>query len=63
MASWRANPYEEDLCKMFNVSRATVRTAVMELVRQGYLKRQQGKGTFIYRNIGSDGITMLTSLP
>jgi len=55
-------PTEEDLCRMFNVSRATVRTAVMELVRQGYLKRQQGKGTFIFRNIGSEGLTMLTSL-
>jgi len=36
-------PTEEDLCKIFNVSRATVRNAVMELVRQGYLKRQQAK--------------------
>ena len=36
-------PTEEDLCNMFNVSRATVRTAVLELVRQGYLKRQQGR--------------------
>jgi DNA-binding GntR family transcriptional regulator len=55
-------PTEEDLCKMFNVSRATVRTAVLELVRQGYLKRQQGKGTFIFRNVISEGLTMLTSL-
>jgi GntR family transcriptional regulator len=55
-------PTEEELCKTFNVSRATVRTAVMELVRQGYLKRQQGKGTFIFRNVGSEGLTMLTSL-
>ena len=55
-------PTEEDLCKMFNVSRITVRTAVTELVRQGYLKRQQGKGTFIFRNIVSEGPTMITSL-
>ena len=55
-------PTEDDLCKMFNVSRITVRTALMELVRQGYLKRQQGKGTFIFRNIVSDSPTMLTSL-
>jgi GntR family transcriptional regulator len=46
---------------MFNVSRATVRTAVLELVRQGYLKRQQGKGTFIYRNAVSGGLTMLAN--
>jgi GntR family transcriptional regulator len=55
-------PTEEELCKMFNVSRATVRTAVLELARQGYLKRQQGKGTFIYKSTVSDGLTMLTNL-
>ena len=55
-------PTEEDLCRMFSVSRATVRTAVMELVRQGYLKRQQGKGTFIFRNAVSEGLAMITSL-
>jgi len=54
-------PTEEDLCNMFSVSRATVRTAVLELVRHGYLKRQQGKGTFIYRNTISNGISMLTN--
>lgn len=51
-------PTEGDLCKMFSVSRATVRTAVLELTRQGYLKRQQGKGTFITRNTFSEGFPM-----
>jgi len=55
-------PTEEELCNTFSVSRATVRTAVLELVRQGYLKRQQGKGTFIYKNIISEGLPMLTNL-
>jgi GntR family transcriptional regulator len=54
-------PTEEDICKMFNVSRSTVRTAVLELVREGYLKRQQGKGTFIHKNTVSEGLTMLTN--
>jgi len=55
-------PTEEGLCTMFNVSRATVRTSVLELVRQGYLMRQQGKGTFVYKNIVSDGLAMMTNL-
>jgi DNA-binding GntR family transcriptional regulator len=55
-------PTEEELCNTFSVSRATVRTAVLELVRQGYLKRQQGKGTFIHKNIISEGLPMLTNL-
>jgi DNA-binding GntR family transcriptional regulator len=55
-------PTEEEICKIFNVSRATVRTAVMELVREGYLKRQQGKGTFIYKNAVSEGLSMLTDV-
>lgn len=54
-------PTEEDLCNSFNVSRATVRTAVLELVRQGYLKRQQGKGTFVFKNVVSEGLTMMTN--
>lgn len=55
-------PTEEQLCKMFNVSRATVRTAIIELVRQGYLKRQPGKGTFINKKVISEGLLMLTNL-
>lgn len=55
-------PTEEQLCKMFNVSRATVRTAIIELVRQGYLRRQPGKGTFINKKIISEGLVMLTNL-
>lgn len=53
-------PTEDQLCKMFNVSRATVRNAVLELVRQGYLIRQQGKGTFVSTNYISEGLIMTT---
>ena len=54
-------PTEDELCKTYNVSRATVRNAVLELSRQGYLKRQQGKGTFIIKDAVRDGLTMLTN--
>ncbi|GAB5046558.1 GntR family transcriptional regulator [Thermodesulfovibrio sp. TK110] len=53
-------PTEEQLCKMFNVSRATVRNAILELVRQGYLTRQQGKGTFVSSSYISEGLIMTT---
>jgi DNA-binding GntR family transcriptional regulator len=51
-------PTEQELCTMFNVSRATVRSAVIELVHLGYLKRYQGKGTFVSRNTMHEGLTM-----
>jgi GntR family transcriptional regulator len=54
-------PTEEDLCRIYEVSKATVRLAVLELVRQGYLMRQQGKGTFVCKRVIPEGLTMLTS--
>src|SRR5690625_7495529 len=38
---------ELDLCKSFDVSRTTVRTALNQLTIEGYLVRQQGRGTFV----------------
>ncbi|WP_152655741.1 GntR family transcriptional regulator [Oceanobacillus sp. CFH 90083] len=40
-------PPELELCKSFNVSRTTVRTALNQLTLEGYLVRQQGRGTFV----------------
>lgn len=54
-------PTEEDLCKTYEVSKATVRLAVSELVRQGYLRRQQGKGTFVCKRVIPEGLSMFTS--
>lgn len=54
-------PTEEDLCRVYEVSKATVRIAVAELVRQGYLWRQQGKGTFVCKRVIPEGLAMTTS--
>lgn len=40
-------PTENELCKTFNVSRTTVRTALNQLTMEGYLVRKQGKGTYV----------------
>lgn len=55
-------PSEDELCKIFDVSKATVRLAIYELVRAGYLKRQQGRGTFVTYSGAHFGITMKTRL-
>ncbi len=40
-------PTEPQLCEMFDVSRITVRKAIDNLCREGWLVRQQGRGTFV----------------
>ncbi|MBS1233046.1 MAG: transcriptional regulator [Nitrospirae bacterium] len=55
-------PPEDELCRIYDVSKVTVREAIHELVRQGYLKRQQGKGTFVTYAIPHPGILMKVRL-
>jgi len=42
-------PTEREICEAYKVSRITVRRAIAELVREGYLITRQGKGTFVAR--------------
>jgi GntR family transcriptional regulator len=47
---WRPGdriPSEPELCKRFEVSRATVRQALAELEREGRLRKERGRGTFV----------------
>lgn len=62
---WRVGtqiPTEEQLSGQYSVSRATVRLAVEELVSIGYLKKFQGKGTFVRRRKPDNSIAMLVNL-
>jgi len=42
-------PNELKLAEEYGVSRATIRQAILDLVRQGHLYRKQGKGTFVQK--------------
>ena len=55
-------PTEDELCRTYQVSKATVRMAVAELVRSGHLRKQQGKGTFVTYAPQDPGVTMKTKL-
>lgn len=41
---------ERDICLRYNVSRTTVRQALSELERDGYIYKKHGKGTFVSPN-------------
>ncbi|MGQ9889626.1 MAG: GntR family transcriptional regulator [Aggregatilineales bacterium] len=47
-------PSEKELCAEFAVARGTVRQALQTLEREGYLRREQGRGTFVQLNGPAD---------
>src|SRR5436309_15185406 len=48
-------PSEAQLLKRFKVSRPTLVRSLQDLVREGYLFRRQGKGTFVAERNARDG--------
>jgi len=49
---WKAGdrlPTEDELIARFHVSKITVRQALRELAQMGYVRREQGRGTFVQR--------------
>ncbi len=50
-------PYENQLCKYFDVSRTVVRQTLQELQNDGYIVTRKGKGTFISEPEISEDIT------
>jgi GntR family transcriptional regulator len=54
-------PSERQLEKIYSVSRTTIRQAIDLLVRQGFLYREHGRGTFVSPQKLQKGISELTS--
>lgn len=55
-------PTEKEISEIFEISRTTVRQAITELVREGWLYRVKSKGTFVaQRKIKQDFIRRLES--
>jgi GntR family transcriptional regulator len=61
---WRPDgrlPSEQEIGERFHVSKITVRQALQELAQLGYIRREQGRGTFVARRKFDEGPRELTS--
>jgi GntR family transcriptional regulator len=54
-------PSERQLEVLYNISRTTIREAIEALVRQGYIFREHGRGTFVSPQKLQKGLMELTS--
>ncbi len=54
-------PSERELIDQFGVSRITIRRAIDELVKEGYLFRIQGKGTYVETDHKNQNLINITS--
>src|ERR1017187_6708619 len=54
-------PSEQEIAERFGVSKITVRQGLQELAQLGYIRREQGRGTFVARRKFDEGPRELTS--
>ena len=54
-------PSENELCRLYNVTRPTIRKALDRLTNEGYIQRQQGKGSIVKGRPGGVGILSFAS--
>lgn len=54
-------PSEREFCETYQISRMTVRQAINDLVKEGFLRREQGKGTYVAKPKIEQGLSRLTS--
>ena len=62
--AWRPQerlPTEDDFAARYRISKVTVREALKQLSDEGYLRREQGRGTFVSQSRVEQGPRILTS--